>query len=406
MAKRRGRGEGAVYQRSDGRWAGSVDLGWVDGKRKRKTVYGDTQAEVQTRIRTLLNDLDKGLAPADDRLTVGDFLDHWLEQTAKPKLRYSSYRGYEQIVRLHLRPDLGKIRLSKLTADDVEGFINKKTDDGLSARTVQYCHAVLRRSLATAVRRNLVHRNVATLVSAPAVRRDPVKPYSVEEAQAFLKTAQGDGLEALWVVTLALGLRRGEVLGLKWDGIDLDRKAAVDGKEVDAPRLMVSSTLQRQKGKGLVDVDPKSRTSRRSLPLPAFVVAVLKEHRKRQGAAQLKAGPADQQKRAELGLKPGYGWHDTGYVFTTRHGLPLSPEHVYKHYHALLERGKLREIRFHDLRHSCASLLFAQGCSLRLVMEILGHSQIAITANLYTHLLPEADRQAARAMDEVFSAQK
>ncbi len=150
------------------------------------------------------------------------------------------------------------------------------------------------------------------------------------------------------------------------------------------------------------------------MPLPAFVVTSLKEHRKRQTAAQLKAGPADPEKRAELGLKPGIGWEDHGYVFVTRNGRPMSPEHVYKRHNALVEAynakqkeaglPELRRVRFHDLRHSCASLLFAQGCSMRLVMEILGHSQIGITANLYTHLLPGADREAARAMDEVFSA--
>jgi integrase len=404
MAKRRGRGDGAVYQRTDGRWEGRVDLGWEDGRRRRKSVYGETQQEVQVKIRTLLADRDKGLPPADDRLTVGAFLDHWLEHTAKPKLRYSSHRGYEQIIRLHLKPKLGKKRLSRLTADHVEEFMNAKIEEGLSPRTVQYCHAVLRHALNTAVRRNLVHRNVAALVSAPTVRREPITPYSIEEAQAFLQGVKGHPLEALFTLTLALGLRQGEVLGLKWDAVDLD-----DG------RLYVRSALQRQKGKGTVEVEPKSRTSRRALPLPSFVVAVLKDHRKRQTAAQLKAGPADQQKREELGLKPGYGWHETGYVFTTRHGLPLSPEHIYKHHTALVEAynakqkkaglPELRRIRFHDLRHSCASLLFAKGCSLRLVMEILGHSQIAITANLYTHLLPEADREAARAMDEVFGAQ-
>jgi integrase len=191
MAKRRGRGDGGIYQRKDGCWEGRIGLGWVDGKRKRKSVFGETQAEVQTKIRTMLTDRDKGLLPADYRLTVGVYLNHWLEHTAKPKLRYSSYRGYEQNIRLHLKPELGKIRLSKLTADDVEGFMNRMMDGGLSARTVRYCHAVLRKALSTAVRRNPVHRNVATLLSAPTVSNEPVKPYTIEVGAGVHESGQG-----------------------------------------------------------------------------------------------------------------------------------------------------------------------------------------------------------------------
>jgi integrase len=266
MAKRRGRGEGSIYQREDGRWTGSVDLGWKDGKRQRKSVYGATYQEVQGQLRKLLTDKANGLSLADDRLTVGAYLDHWLEQTAKPGLRYLSFRGYEQIVRLHLKPDLGKIRLSKLTADRVEKFMNDKVESGLSPRTVQYAHAVLRRALNVAVRRSLIQRNVAGQVSAPTVSREPVNPYSVEEAQAFMKAAKGDSLEAVWTTTLALGLRRGEVLGLKWEAVDLD-----------GGRLWVRSAVQRQKKKGLVVVEPKSRSSRLSQSAALVRVSALRQ---------------------------------------------------------------------------------------------------------------------------------
>jgi len=196
MAKRRGLGEGAIYQREDGLWIGAVNLGWVDGKRKRKTVAGKTRGEVQGKVSLLTAQKMQGIPPADDRLTVEQFLNRWLEQTVKPSVRYSTYRGYEQIVRCHLVPELGKIRLSKLSPDDVEAFCNRTLKSGrvlkaktdapkesteipegeeapespdttLSPRTVQYCHAVLRIALQTAVRRSLVHRNVAALVSGP-----------------------------------------------------------------------------------------------------------------------------------------------------------------------------------------------------------------------------------------------
>jgi len=372
MTKRRGRGEGSIYQRADGRWVGSVDFGWVDGRRKRKVVSGKTRAEVVRKVSLLTAQKAQGLPPTDDRLTLETFLDRWLLTTAKPRVRYSTYRGYEQIVRVHLKPGLGKIRLSKLTPGQVETFHNDLLAKGLSARTVQYIHAVLRTALKTAVRDGLIGRNVAALVSAPKVHRDPVEPLTVEEAKRLVDEARGDPLEAVYVTTLALGLRQGETMGLRWDAVDLE-----------AGRLWVRQALQYQAGRGLVAVEPKSRTSRRPLPLPPFVVAVLKEHRKRQAADRLVAGPK---------------WQDSGYVFTMEDGRPMPPDYAYRQFKKFLARAGLRPIRFHDLRHSCASLLFAQGCSLRLVMEILGHSQIAITANLYTHLLPEADREAAGIM--------
>lgn len=371
--KRRGQNEGSIYQRGkDGRWAGAVTL--ESGKRKH--FYGKTRAEVARKVNRCLNELEQGLTPADDRITVKKYLEDWLEKTVKPNRRYSTWRGYEQIVRLYLVPELGKIRLSKLSPDDVEDFINKKTEDGLSPRTVQYAHAVLRVALQKALRHGKVARNVAALVSAPQVVRDPVEPLTKKEAKALLKAAAGDPLEALYVVTLALGLRRGEVCGLQWADVDLK-----------ARRLSVRRALQLQKGKGLVEVEPKSRTSRRALPLPSFVAASLKEHRKRQAAHRLSMGPK---------------WRGGNWVFTMGDGRPVAPDYVNVAFPRLLTKAKLRRVRFHDLRHCCASFLFAQGCEMRLVMEILGHSQIALTANTYTHLLPEGDRRAADAMQSLF----
>jgi integrase len=202
----------------------------------------------------------------------------------------------------------------------------------------------------------------------------------VEDAKKLIKKAEGDPLEAVYVTTLALGLREGETTGLKWEVIDLDEA-----------RLWIRWALQRQKDKGLVLVEPKSRTSRRPLPLPPFVIAALKDPKKRLAADRLAAGPK---------------WQDTGHVFTMENGRPMSPDFAYKEFKRFLRRAALPDIRFRDLGHSCVSLLFAQGCSPRLVMEILGHSQIAITANLCTHLLPEADREAAGAMQALLGAKK
>jgi len=345
----------------------------------RKAFYAPTREEVARKIHRALHQIEQGLMPTDDRLTVEKYLDAWLAKTekrvepnAKRPLRRLTYRGYEQIVRLYLKPELGRRRLSKLTADDVEDFMDILTARGLSARTVQQAHCVLRMALKDALRRRLVHQNVATLVPAPTPSPEPVKPFSVSEAKAFMQAAKGHRFEALYISTLALGLRRGEVCGLKWADVDLAQD-----------RLQVKRALQRSKGEGLVEVEPKSRNSRRSLPLPPFVVAVLKQHKRQQAAHRLGMGSE---------------WRDGDWVFAQEDGRPLSPELATKAFPGFLADHKIRRIRFHDLRHSCASLLFHQGCPPRLVMEILGHSQIALTMNTYTHLLPGADRQAASAM--------
>jgi integrase len=402
--RRRGSGEGSIYQRKDGRWAAAIT---VTGT-KRKTFYGKTQAEVLAKKTKALRELQLGIAPADDRVTVGQYIQSWLagrKVSSKKPLRYTTLRDYESRIRLYIEPNLGSIRLSKLTADDIERMFEKMQAEGLSARTCQYVHAVLRAALQTAVRRGKVVRNVATLIDSPSAQHESIKPLEVEEAKRFLAAAATEELLGpLYVVTLGLGLRKGEALGIHWADMDLEKG-----------RLWIRQALQRQKGKGLVLVEPKSKTSKRSLALPPFVVDAFKEQRKRQ---------------AEQRLRAGSKWQDSGFVFTMPDGRPISPDYINVHFPRFVRRtfarcprcgegqvvegscdhcGKKSEVKvptitFHGLRHSCASLLFAQGCSLRLVMEVLGHSQIGLTANLYTHLLPEADREAANAMQTMLEA--
>ena len=401
--RRRGSGEGSVYQRKDGRWVAAISL--PDGRRK--SFYGKTQREVLTKKTKALRDLQLGIAPADDRLTVKQYMWSWLESrkvSSKKSLRYTTLRDYESRIRLYIEPNLGSIRLSKLTPEDVERMLAKMRDEGLSARTCQYVHAVLRTALQTAVRRGKISRNVAKLVDSPSVKRGPVKSLEVEEAKRFLDAAAEEQLLGpLYIVTLGLGLRKGETLGMRWDDVDLDEG-----------RVLIRHALQRQKGKGLVLVEPKSETSKRALRLPPFVVDIFREQRRRQAEQRLRAGST---------------WQDQGFVFTMADGRPVSPDYINLHFPRFLQRTftrcphcddghvvedvcdhcgekaevKVPKITFHGLRHSCASLLFAQGCDLRLIMEVLGHSNIALTANLYTHVL-EANREAADAMQAVLGA--
>lgn len=327
--------------------------------------------------------LDQGQAPITDRQTVAQFLNQWLADVVRPAVRPKTYESYAQVARLYLVSALGKHQLAKLQPDHVQAMMNTllttggQSRAGVSPRTVQYARAVLRKALNQALRWGKVSRNVATLVDPPKSVRHEMQALTPEQATAFLTAAQGDWLEALYRVALSLGLRQGEILGLRWEDVDLDKE-----------RLSVRKQLQRLDGTPQL-VDLKTRQSRRTIALPSALVAALRTHRTRQKEARLLA---DERWQGEI-------W---GLVFTSTIGTPLDPRNLTDRYKTLLTQASLPAIRFHDLRHSCASLLIAQGVPMEIVKETLGHAQISLTINTYVHLLPETQRQAADAMDRLF----
>lgn len=381
MGNRRGHGEGSIYQReSDGKWCTSVDLGRMEGKRRRKVIYGRTRKEVAEKLKVVLREQQQGLPVIVERQTVGQFLERWLEDVARPRLRPKTYHSYAQLVRLHLAPTLGHHQLSKLAPQQVQAMMNAKLASGLSPRTVQYLRAVLRRAIGQALKWGLVSRNVVLLTDPPRVTRPEIATLTPVQARAFLDAVKGARLESLYAVALALGLRQGEALGLRWQDVDFDGGV-----------LHVRVALQRVRGEPARLVEPKTRQSRRTLPMPAIIVAQLRAHHDRQLTECVTAGPAWQ----------GEHW---GLVFCTATGTPLDARHVVFYFKRQLRHAGLPDIRFHDLRHSCASLLLAQNVHPRVVMEILGHSTIALTMNTYSHVLPEAQRQTATLMDDLFGA--
>ncbi len=298
----------------------------------------------------------------------------WLETTVKPRLRPLTYAGYKVNVEKHLVPTLGKIPLDQLTPLHVQEMINGRLAAGFSGKSVAYMHQVLRTGLGLATRWDLVSRNVARLVDPPRVERSPVNPFTPDEARQFLTAVRGHRLEALFSVALALGLRQGEALGLRWDDIDYV-----------AGTLRVRNQLQRIDGK-LTLVPPKTKRSRRTLVMPSMIVDSLREHEKRQVAEKLLAGSK---------------WQESGLVFANRVGAPTQARRVIEQFHEALAAAGIRRVRYHDLRHSCATLLLVQGISPRVVMEVLGHSEIALTMNAYSHVVPELQREAAQRMQAI-----
>ena len=373
MTTRRGRGEGSITRRADGRWMARVDLGWQDGKRRRKTLYGRTKREVQDKLRETLHRTEKGLPPIPEQETVGAFLRRWLE-IVRGKVRPRTHKSYEQVVRIHLEPGIGRVRLAKLTPLDVSAWFESRHAAGVGGRTIHYARAVLRAALNQALKWELVSRNVASLTDPPRYRAREIAPLTPEQTRKFLAAVAGHRLEALFTVAVGLGLRLGEALGLPWDAVNLD-----------AGTLSVRQTLERA-GKQPRFGEPKSARGRRTITLPRIVTAALRKHRTRQLQDRLISGER---------------WNDSGLVFTTEAGAPLDGCNVNRTFKAVLRRAGLPAIRYHDLRHTAATLLLAQGVDPRTIMETLGHSQISLTLNTYAHVVPALQRKAAAKMDDI-----
>ncbi|SRR6266851_2687871 len=352
---------------------GYVDLGWQDGRHVRKYVQGRNRDEVRERVKALIRNIDDGLPPPAHSPRMNEFLANWLS-AVKPALRRSTYVSYEGVVRLHLMPEIGRLALEKLTVDDIAGLIGRKgRDPHLSATTVRYILLILRNALNKAVRWGLVARNVAALVDPPRISHKEVRVLSPEETLKLLGAARGEAIEGLLVIAVSTGVRLGEALALQWKDVDLERR-----------EVRISKSLQRIPGQGQVVSETKTRRGRRALVLPMRTVEALRTHRSEQQSWRRAAGPS---------------WNEHDFVFTSSSGQPLDQRNVLRMFRRVLRRAKLPKMRFHDLRHSCASLLLAEHTDPRVIMETLGHSNISVTLNMYAHVMPALKRDAADAMD-------
>ena len=380
------RGDGAVYQRKDGKWVGEATIGRrADGARMRRYVYADTREEAQEKLRKLLYERDRGLLADPAKQTVGQFLVSWLEDVAKPTVRPRTYERYELVIRRHLCPGIGSILLSKLGPQHVQNLYRRMTEAGLTSTTRQ-AHAILHKALGQAAKWNLVPRNVADLVDAPRVPKKEMRVLTPEEAQRFLAAAEGDRFHALYVLAVTCGLRQGELLGLKWEDVNLERGTL----QVRRQPQWVRAEGEERKGKKRAE--PKSAKSRRVIVLPAVAVAALKRHKVRQTEERLRLGEV---------------WQDYGFVFTTEIGTPVHKSNLLsRSFYPLLEKAGLPRVRFHDLRHTCATVLLAHGVHPKLVQEQLGHSQISLTLDTYSHVLPALQRECAATMDGIFGTKR
>lgn len=383
-AVRRAAGEGSIYRRKDGKWQATLTLGFdPGGKRLRRRAVGATKAEAVAKLAELKAAEGTALDAASEHWTVREWLQIWLETEVKPTLRARTHEQYGQVVRKHLVPSLGHRNLRQLTPTDVRVYMQRKLESGLSARTVGNHHIVLRRALEIAYRYGYVEKNVARLVSAPRIVRYEAQTMSPAEMRVFLAACQGHPFEALFVLLSATGVRIGEALGLTWRHVDLEAKS------VRIERALYRTPVEaREDGAMFMLSEPKTPKSRRTLAVPDGVMSVLRAHRARQLEHRL---------ASEVWL------NEWDLVFTGEHGEPVSDRVVRYEFHELLKAAGItdRRIRMHDLRHSAATFMLAQGVPMKVVQEILGHSQMSITADTYSHVLPELQRDAADRLGKV-----
>jgi integrase len=366
-ARRRVNGDGSLTRRADGRWMGRYYAWTSAGTRKRITVYGQTRQEAADKMREAQERNRQGIPVPDRTWKLADWLDYWLQNVVAPNRRPATYALYETTVRLYLRPALGRHSLVRLSAARVQAFLNGQLAAGQSIRNVQIMKTVLSSALTRAMREELVMRNVARLAELPAWTRQPITPWTAAEARSFLDAAKDDPLYPAFVLLLLYGLRRGEVLGLRWRDID-----QADGE------IRIRQQILRVRGQ-LKPGPIKTAAGRRDLPMLPLAADVL--------TIRTRAQDADKETL-------GRAWEDNGLVFTTRTGRPVEPRNLVRSFHRICSAHGLRPIAVHHLRHTTATLLKNLRVPARDAQLILGHARMAVTLEIYTHEDREAQREA------------
>ena len=377
---RKANGEGTIYKRADGRYGGSTFVDLTDGTRKRIHIYAKTRQEVHDRLAEKIALNTKGIRTPDHEWTVGAYLDYWLDTVVAIKNRPRTADLYTQIVRKHLKPTIGHVRLSKLSVQDVQRLLNHKLEGGTSIRTAHAIRSVLRAALNRAAREELVLKNAARLVDIPAWHRKPITPWEPEQAKVFLAAADGHRWYGAFLMLLTYGMRRGEVLGLRWGDIDFQ-----------TDRLHVEQQLQRV-GAKLTQGPVKTEAGRRILPLtPAVRDALLIRHIEAYGDEVIMDGS-------------DAGSYADDLVFLSSTGTPVDPKNFVRTFHEIRDKAGLPRITVHHTRHTAATTLKNLGVPARDAQLILGHSHITTTQQLYQHGDIKGQTEALARVDQILTA--
>ena len=381
MAKKRANGEGNIRKRKDGRWEGRYTAGHdpETGKPIYKNVLGRTQAEAKAKLKAAIEEAKSLDVTKAGKYTVGAWMDEWFENYAKVKVRPSSHQTYRGYIDNHIKPNIGKIPLEKLTSLELQKFYkklltsgridrveSKKQAKGLSPKTVRNIHQIIASAMKLAKEQRLIVADPTEGCALPKLEHREMKTLPVEQLTSFLREAKESGVFEMYYIELATGLRRGELLGLKWE--DIDFKHA---------NLRVKRQIARINGE-VVEAPLKTKNAYRMLPLAEDTIAVLKEQKKKAG---------------------GSPW-----VFPSPTGGPISPDSVLHMLHRVLKRAGLPRVRFHDLRHTFATLALQNGVDIKTVSGMLGHFSAGFTLDTYAHVTTAAQKEAAKAMERVLTA--
>lgn len=373
--------KGHIRRRGKASWAIILDIGRdADGKRQQRwhSVKG-TKKEAEIELGRLLHSMSSGGYVEPSRLTVAEFLRKWLDDCAKPNVAGKTLERYEQLATQHLIPALGHIALSKLHPLHIQGCYSEKLSagrkdgqGGLSPQSVVHLHRVLRTALNQAVKWQMLARNPADAVEAPRAPRREMRALDEDGTSRLLASFERSRLYAPILLAVTTGLRRGELLGLRWQDVNLD-----------GAQLAICQALEQTKA-GLAFKQPKTQRSRRTVALPQLAVEALRRHKAQQAAERLAIGPA---------------YQDNGLVFARFDGTPWEPDAFSSAFAAQVRRSGLPHVRFHDMRHSHASQLLRQGVNAKVVSERLGHASVGFTLDVYSHVLPGMQDDAARRID-------
>ena len=369
MAKIRGKNEGSIHRRKNGTWRAQVSL---DGRRL--SYAADTRWECQEWLKKTIGQIDDGMTFASTRITLGEFLAGWLS-SSKASKRRTTWAHYEQVTRNYVTPRLGQVRVRDLRPDQIQGLYDHLLEQGVGTYTVLKIHTLLHSALAHAVKTGVIGRNPAGLTMPPKEPSKEMKILDESQVSQMLVEARGNRLEALYHLAVVTGMRQMEMLGLKWSDLDWINQT-----------LKVDRQLVRPAGEGIKFTQPKTRFGKRSLVLGSKTTEVMRGHYERQHEEQQVAGDK---------------WQEHGLIFANHLGGPIHPRNLLRDFKSLLRDAGLPAIRFHDLRHTAASLMLNHGIPVIVVSRRLGHAKPSITLDVYGHLIPSMQAEAAQIIDEL-----
>ncbi|MDN9011061.1 site-specific integrase [Brevibacillus laterosporus] len=360
------------FRKRGSKWSFAISLG-VDpetGKRKQITKSGfKTKKEAEAACAEMITKYENGDLTISKKQSLGSYLEFWLENYAKNKLRSSTYANHEIAVNSRIKPVLGAVDLDKLTPIKVTKYLSDLQKENLSADYIKYLHSVLKKALNQAVKWQLISKNVMDNVDPPRLEQKEIVTWSPEQANEFLDYARKDKYFIAFVLAIYTGMRRGEILGLRWKDVDFEQA-----------KISIQQTLYRPAKQGITFQEPKTKSAKRRISIPNFVIDELKAHKVRQNKNKLQYGE---------------GYQDFDLIVAYDDGRPQDPRNLLRHYERLIKGCELPPIRFHDLRHTHATMLLQLGEHPKVVSERLGHSRVGITMDVYSHVMPDMQKDAA-----------